>query len=97
MAAHSGARSATGTLGAGVADTFDLTAGGFERFEIIHHGDVDDVVYFRTDGTAAAVAADENRLLLPRERLTVPAGGGGDFRQVSAISAGAATVTVEAL
>lgn len=99
MAANTGIRACHAALtGGGTADTFDLIADGFDWVEITHHGDVDEVVYFRTDGTAAVAAADENRLLLPHERLTLPCASGGAHPTISVVAAtGSPTISVEGL
>lgn len=93
MAANSGAVSCHATLVADTADTFDLTRGGFDRLEIANSGT--DVAYYRTDGTAAVVAADETRSLLGGERQTLPSNGDGDCPQISVISSGTPTIHVE--
>lgn len=88
MAANSGAVSCHAALtGGGTADTFDLTQNGFDRLELFHHGDVDEVVYYRTDGTAAVASADETRSLGPGERQTLPVNGSGESPQISIVAA----------
>jgi hypothetical protein len=97
MAAHSGVRSCHAALtGGGTADTFDLTADGFDRIEIFHHGNVDEVVYYRTDGTTAVASADETRSLGPGERQTQQVAAGGAFPVISIVAAtGAPKISVE--
>ena len=94
MAANTGVRSCHATLVADTEDTFDLTANGFDRLEIANSGDT--VAYYRLDGTAATVAGDETRSLLPGERQTIPAAGNGVLpNAVSVISSGTPTIHVE--
>lgn len=94
MAANSGVRSCHATLGAGVADTFDLTANGFDRLEIANSGT--DIAYYRLDGVTAVAAADETRSLLGGERQTLPVTGNGVLpNPISVISAGTPTIHVE--
>ena len=94
MAANSGVRSCHATLVAATEDTFDLTADGFGRLEIANSGT--DVAYYRLDGTAAVVAADETRSLLGGERQTIPVGHAGVLpNAISVISAGTPTIHVE--
>jgi len=93
MAAVAGARIATATLVASTADTVTLSEKGRRGLEIVNHGT--DAIYFRTDGTAAVEAADENGVVLGGERLYV--GGGGDDATLSVISAGTPTYTVSVL
>ena len=97
MAANSGAVSAHAALtGGATADTFDLTQGGFERLEIVHHGDVVETAYYRTDGVAAVGLADETRSLLSGERQSLPVNGNGDCPQISIVAVtGAPTISVE--
>ena len=97
MAAHSGVQSAHAALtGGGTADTFDLTRDGFDRIEIFHHGDVDEVVYYRTDGTTAVASADETRSLGPGERQAFMPAGKGDFALISIVAAtGTPKISVE--
>lgn len=93
MAANTGIASCHATLGAAVADTFDLTKGGFDRLEIANSGT--DVAYYRTDGVTAVGAADETRSLLAGRRNTLPANGNGDCPTISVVSAGTPTIHVE--
>lgn len=93
MAANTGVRSCHATLTANTADTFDLTADGFDFIEIANSGTV--VAYFRTDGTTAVVAADETRALLAGERRTLKVGHAGAFNLISVISTGTPTIHVE--
>lgn len=73
MAANAGARIAHGTLTANTEDVVTLSAGlKGGPAEIVHHGGaVTDPIYFRTDGVAAAKAADENQVLVAGERLSI--------------------------
>jgi len=59
--------------------------------EIVHHGDVTDVIYFRLDGVTPVAAADENQVLLSGERLFVRL---SPSNAIELISAGAATYSV---
>ena len=93
MAANTGVRSCHATLVAATADTFDLTANGFDRIEIANSGT--EVAYYRVDGTAATVAGDETRSLIGGERQTLPVGHAGVFNIISVISAGTPTIHVE--
>jgi len=74
---------------ASTADTVTLSGGGRKSAEIVNHGT--DVIYFRTDGTAAVEAADENEVVLGSERLAIKLGDDGE---VSLISAGTPTYSV---
>lgn len=69
MAAVSGARSCHATLAADTADAVTLTGGGGKRAEIVNHGT--GAIYFRSDGTTAVAAADENEVVLDNERLAI--------------------------
>lgn len=82
----------TATLGAATADQCTMTGPSRNTpAEIVHHGDVADVIYFRLDGVTAVAAADENQVLLSGERLFVRL---GPDNTVDLISAGAATYSV---
>ena len=94
MAAHTGVLACTGTLGAGVADTFDLS-GNTDEVLITNHGNVAGVIYVRADGTAAAVAADECSVILGGQIRRYRSGHGGNPPTFSIISSAAITVTVE--
>ncbi len=93
MAATGGIHMNTSTLVAATADTCTMTGsrGKNTPAELVHHGVVTDPIYFRLDGTAAVVAADENQVLLPNERLFVRLGEGN---AISLISAGTPTYSV---
>lgn len=67
MAAKSAIRSVSGTLVASTADTITLSgAGGGAGVEVTHHGAaITAPLYVRLDGTAAAVAANENYVVAP--------------------------------
>ena len=93
MAAVAGIRAATATLTADTADTVTLSGADRKPCEIVNHGT--DVIYFRTDGTAAVKEADENNVVLGGERLFI--GIMGDSPTVSLISAGTPTYTVNTL
>jgi hypothetical protein len=89
MAAVAGIRAAHATLVAATADTVTLSGGGRKAAEIVNHGT--DAIYFRTDGTAAVSAADENEVVIGSERLSIWLGDDGE---VSVISAGTPTYSV---
>jgi len=89
MAAVAGARAAHATLVADTADTVTMSEGPNKRGEIVNQGT--DVIYFRTDGTTAVSAADENEVVLGGERLSISLPGSG---VVSVISAGTPTYSV---
>ena len=89
MAAVAGIRSAHATLAASTADTVTLSGGSRKSAEIVNHGT--DAIYFRTDGTAAVEAADENEVVLGSERLSIRLGDAGE---VSVISGGTPTYSV---
>lgn len=94
MAAVGGIRQATATLVAATADTVTLTGGAGRKCELTHHGDDTTAAYFRTDGTAAVSAADENEVILAGERITFNLGDSGAF---SIISAGTPTYTASVI
>ena len=89
MAAVAGIRSAHATLAADTEDVVTLSGGAGRAAEIVNHGT--DAIYFRTDGTAAVSAADENEVVIGSERLSIylPSSGA-----VSVISAGTPTYSV---
>jgi len=89
MAAVAGVRSAHATLVAATADTVTISGGGGKGGEIVNHGT--DAIYFRTDGTAAVVAADENEVVLGSERLSIEIPTSGI---ISVISAGTPTYSI---
>ena len=84
-------KSTTVTAGAEQVITLDIP---YATVELVHHGDASEPVWYRADGTAAVAAADENKVLLATERLTIPAAGDGTV-SISIVSAGAPTVTLE--
>jgi hypothetical protein len=94
MAAYTAARSVHKTLGAGVADSVTIT--GYKGRVEVKNRSATDTIYFRTDGTAAAVGADNTDVVGPGEALVVDASGdsAGD-ETVSLISAGAAAYSVK--
>lgn len=94
MAARTGVNAITATLGAGVADTFDLS-GVMGEILITNHGNVANPIYVRSDGVAAVVAANENAVVLPSQSRRFRAGAAGNPAIFSIISVGAVTVTVE--
>jgi len=94
MAAVAGIRSATATLGAATEDVVTMTGPKASNAELVHHGDATEVIYFRTDGGTAAVAADESQVLLAGERLSFRL---SRSNVVSVISAGIPTYTVQLL
>jgi len=93
--AQTGIASCYGALTAATAENFSLT-GRHDRVELVHISGTDPV-YYRNDGTAAAVAADECGVLLPGERLAGQAQFDGDVSTVSLISAGTPTVGITTL
>ena len=46
-----------------------MSGGGRKRAEIVNHGT--GAIYFRSDGTTAVAAADENEVVLESERLAI--------------------------
>lgn len=98
MAADNSAeRTATQTLTAATGYKVNLTGSLDREIELVHHGDVANVVYYQIAATETALtaftaAADEIGVLLPGERLTVGAPTDGCW--VRLLSAGTATVTV---
>lgn len=97
MADNTGIKTCTAALtGGGTADTFTLSVKGAGRLELFHHGDVDEVAYYRTDGVAPVAAADECRSLGPGERMTIPVRGDNDAPVVGLVAeTGSPTITVE--
>lgn len=89
MAAVAGIRAAHATLAAATEDVVTLSGGVSLPGEIVNHGT--DAIYFRTDGTAAVAAADENEVVLGGERLSIRLPQSG---VVSVISAGTPTYSV---
>lgn len=93
-------RTATQTLVASTGYLVHLTGRLGDSVELIHHGNVTDVVYYEVGDSEAdlgtlAVAADEHGVVLPGERLQIGAPpADSDGMWVRLISAGTATVTV---
>ena len=95
MANFSAQSALTATLsGTATVDNLALTR-VFSKVELVHHGNVDEAAYYRLDGVAPVAAADENRVLLPNERLTVFPGGNGAVSIDIVVATGAPTVTLE--
>ena len=101
MAEHTGETSAHATLVGSQVDTVNLTGGNAEMAELVNHGNVAGaVIYYRTDGVSAAVAADENRVVLAGERVRLrlpPRSGTGATAQLSIVSAAAVTFSLIAV
>lgn len=94
--AQTGALSCHGTLVAATAETFDLT-GITDEVLITNQGNVAGaVIYVRSDGVTAVVAADETVVILPAQSRRFRSGGAGNPPTYSIISASAVTVSVEA-
>ncbi len=81
MAAVAGIRAAHATLVATTVDTITMSGGAGKRAELVNHGT--DVIYFRLDGTAPVVAADENEVLLGSERLSISLPDSGEVQMIS--------------
>ena len=97
---ETGVRSATATLTANTLRTFNLTGQVGTHFEIIHHGNADEVVYAEVASSEAeltsfALAADDLDVVLSGERLTTTAPRDGLWVRLR--SAGTPTVTVLAI
>ena len=88
MASQSANAHLTATLTADAAD--DVTLARQTTIELVHHGDVADPIYFRTDGVTPVAEDDENLVVLAGERLPVRLGA--DALQL--VSAGIATYSV---
>jgi hypothetical protein len=91
---------ATVTLSSSTAVKVRLTGPKAETAELIHHGEVSDVIYYQVRSTEEAltsfgVAGDEAAVLLPSERLTLRTPKSGGI-WVRLISAGAPSVTIDA-
>lgn len=92
MAAVNGARAATATLTAATVDTITLTS-KTSVFELTHHGDATEPIYFRDQNADPAVAGVDCDVILAGQRLVVSAPGG----VLKVISAGVPSYTLAAL
>lgn len=94
MATYTAARDVHQTLVANTADTVNLTTNPLSRVEVCNHATTGDL-YVRTDGTAAAVAADLNVFVGPGQRVLVPISTPGNGNYVlSLVSASAILYSV---
>lgn len=82
MATVTGSRAVTATLTADTADTVTLSGGKGKLAEIVNHGS--GAIYFRSDGTTAVAAADENEVVLANERLAYALPSNGELSIIGA-------------
>jgi hypothetical protein len=88
------AQKETNTLSASTVQTVTLTGGATRAVEIVHHGNVTNPIFVRTDGVNPAIDGDDCDVVLAGERVQFGAGLRGSNPEIRLISVGLATYTV---